>query len=234
MSDALTIAEHQLLSPTGLGHADLERVLKHLMGSSVDAGDLYFQTVRNEAWSLEDGRVSNGSFSTEQGVGIRALSGEKTGFAYADELVMPALMQASGSARAIADSGGGKSVQAWKKHDQSALYLPDDPMTAMPASVKVDLLRQIDTYARSLDSRVNQVMASLSASHETILVASTDGTLAADVRPLVRVSIAVIAEQNGRREQGSDGGGGRYSYEQLLKDNAWQGFADEAVRQPVP
>jgi TldD protein len=130
---------------------------------------------------------------------------------------MPALMQASGSARAIADSGGGKSVQAWKKHDQSALYLPDDPMTAMPASV----------------SRVNQVMASLSASHETILVASTDGTLAADVRPLVRVSIAVIAEQNGRREQGSDGGGGRYSYEQLLKDNAWQGFADEAVRQAL-
>jgi TldD protein len=233
MSDALTIAEHQLLSPTGLGHADLERVLKHLMGSSVDAGDLYFQSIRNEAWSLEDGRVSNGSFSTEQGVGIRALSGEKTGFAYADELVMPALMQASGSARAIADSGGGKSVQAWKKHDQSALYLPDDPMTAMPASVKVDLLRQIDTYARSLDSRVNQVMASLSASHETILVASTDGTLADDVRPLVRVSIAVIAEQNGRREQGSDGGGGRYSYEQLLKDNAWQGFADEAVRQAL-
>jgi TldD protein len=233
MTDSLAIAEHQLLSPTGLGHSDLQRVLAHLMGASVDAGDLYFQTVRHEAWSLEDGRVSNGSFSTEQGVGIRALSGDKTGFAYADEIVMPALMQASASARAIATSDGDSSVQAWTRQSPLALYLPDDPMNAMPASDKVDLLRQIDAYARSRDNRVNQVMASLSASHETVLVASTDGTLAADVRPLVRLSISVIAEHDGRREQGSDGGGGRFSYDQLLRDNAWHRYADDAVRQAL-
>jgi TldD protein len=233
MTDALKLAEQQLLAPGGLSHTDLEKVLHHLMGPSVDAGDLYFQHASHEAWSLEDGLVRSGTHAVEQGVGIRAISGEKTGFAYADEIIMPALMQASTAARAIARQGSQGAVQAWRRQNPLALYLPDDPMPTLSADQKVDLLRQIDTYARSLDPKVKQVMVSLAATHETILVASTDGSLAADVRPLVRLNVSVIAEHNGRREQGGDGGGGRFDYIQLVKDNAWQRFADEAVRQAL-
>ncbi len=233
MANALELAEQQLLAPGGLSHTDLHKVLSHLMGPSVDSGDLYFQNTSHEAWSLEDGLVRSGTHATEQGVGIRAISGEKTGFAYADEIIMPSLMQASTAARAIAQHGAQGQVQAWSRQNPQALYLPADPMEAMSADEKVDVLRQVDTYARSLDPRVQQVMVSLAATHETILVASTDGSLAADIRPLVRLNVTVIAEQNGRREQGSDGGGGRFGYERLVADNGWQRFADEAVRQAL-
>ncbi len=233
MSEALVIAEQQLLSPGGLDQGDLVKVLDHLMGSAVDAGDLYFQHASREAWSLEDGLVRNATHSVEQGVGIRAISGEKTGFAYTDEIVLPSLMQASSAARAIASQGSQGAVQAWSRKDARALYLPNDPMKTLIADEKVDLLRQVDTYARSLDPRVSQVMVNLAGSHETILVAAADGSLAADIRPLVRLSVTVIAEQNGRREQGSDGGGGRFDYSKLVRDNAWQKFADEAVRQAL-
>ena len=233
MSEALKIAEQQLLAPGGLDQNDLVKVLNHLMGPAVDAGDLYFQHASHEAWSLEDGRVRNASHSVEQGVGIRAISGEKTGFAYADEIVMPSLLQASTTARAIARHGSQGAVQAWRRQDTNALYLPEDPMDSLSADQKVDLLRQVDAYARSLDPRVKQVMVNLAASHETILVAAVDGSFAADVRPLVRLSVTVIAEQKGRREQGSDGGGGRFDYMQLVQDKGWQKFADEAVRQAL-
>ncbi len=233
MTDALTIAEQQLLAPGGLSPNDLHKVLDHLMAPSVDAGDLYFQNTSHEVWSLEDGLVRSGSHALEQGVGIRAISGEKTGFAYADEMIMPSLLQASGAARAIARQGLQGSVQAWHRQSPTALYLPDDPMAALGADQKVDLLRQIDTYTRSLDTRIKQVMVSLAATHETILVAATDGTLAADVRPLVRLNISVIGEHNGRREQGGAGGGGRFDYLHLVADNGWQQFADEAVRQAL-
>lgn len=233
MSDALQLAEEQLLAPGGLSHTDLEKVLQHLMGPAVDDGDLYFQNTRHEAWSLEDGLVRSGTFAVEQGVGIRAISGEKTGFAYADEIIMPSLMQACTAARAIARQGAQGTVQAWRRQNPRALYLPDDPMLTLNAEQKVDLLRQIDTYTRSLDPRIKQVMVSLAATHETVLIASADGSLAADVRPLVRLNVSVIAEQGERREQGSDGGGGRFDYLQLTQDNAWQRFADEAVRQAL-
>lgn len=233
MSESLELAQQQLLAPGGLDQSDLVKVLNNLMGASVDAGDLYFQHATREAWSLEDGRVRNASYSTEQGVGIRAISGEKTGFAYADEIILPSLLQASSAARAIAQQGAQGSVQAWRRQEPRALYRPDDPMLSMSADQKVDLLRQVDAYARSLDPRVSQVMVSLAASHETILVAAADGSLAGDVRPLVRLSVTVIAEQGGRREQGSDGGGGRFDYLQLLRDEGWRAFADEAVRQAL-
>ena len=233
MTDALKLAEQQLLAPGGLSHTDLEKVLHQLMGPAVDSGDLYFQNTCHEAWSLEDGLVRSGTHAVEQGVGVRAISGEKTGFAYADEIILPSLMQASTAARAIARQGSQGSVQAWQRQSPKALYTPADPMIAMTADEKVDLLRQIDSYTRSLDPRVKQVMVSMAATHETILVASTDGSLAADVRPLVRLNVTVIAEQGERREQGSDGGGGRFDYLQLTGDNAWQGFADEAVRQAL-
>lgn len=233
MTDSLELAQKQLLAPGGLDQNDLAKVLNNLMGSAVDAGDLYFQHSSREAWSLEDGLVRSATHSVEQGVGIRAISGERTGFAYADEIIMPSLMQASTAARAIARQGAEGSVQAWHRPKAKALYRPDDPMVSLGAEQKVDLLRQIDTYARSLDPRVSQVMVSLAASHETILVAAADGSLAGDVRPLVRLSVTVIAEQDGRREQGSDGGGGRFDYKELIRDNGWQKFADDAVRQAL-
>ena len=167
------------------------------------------------------------------GVVIRPVSCDKTGFAYSDEIVLPSLLQASGAARAIARDGRSGQVQAWRRQATPALYAPDDPLPSLGAGDKVDLLRQIDAYARSRDPRVSQVIVSLAASFETILVAATDGTLAADVRPLVRLNVSVIAEQSGRREQGSDGGGGRFSYPELLAGEAWRAMADEAVRQAV-
>ena len=233
MSDAIKRAGQQLLEPGGLDQDSLHRVLSSLMGPAVDSGDLYFQSTAHESWVLEDGLVRTGTHAVEQGVGIRAVAGEKTGFAYADEIVMPSLLRASGAARAIASQGEQGKVQAWKRRAPQPLYAADDPMSALDAAQKVDLLRQVDAYARSRDSRVDQVVVSLAATHETLLVASTDGTLAADVRPLVRLNVSVIAEQNGRREQGSDGGGGRFSYTDLLENGAWRRMADEAVRQAL-
>ncbi|MDX1380983.1 MAG: metalloprotease TldD [Xanthomonadales bacterium] len=233
MTDTLKLAEQQLLEPGGLDQRQLERVLNDLMGPAVDAGDLYFQTLTHESWVLEDGLVRSGSHAMEQGVGIRAISGERTGFAYADEIVLPSLLQASGAARAIAREGGQGRVQAWKNRSPRPLYGAEDPMASMDAAGKVDLLRQIDAYTRSRDPRISQVIVNLAATHETILVAGTDGTLAADVRPLVRLNVSVIAEQDGRREQGSDGGGGRFSYVELLAGDVWRHIADEAVRQAL-
>jgi TldD protein len=233
MSNRLELAEQQLLAPGGLDQGQLEQVLGDLMGPAVDSGDIYFQSTRHESWVLEDGLVRTGTHSAEQGVGIRAISGEKTGFAYADEIILPSLLQASGAARAIARQGSQGSLQAWKRERSPALYSVDDPMQTLAAAEKVDVLRQVDAYARSRDPRVSQVIVSLAATHETILVASTDGTLAADVRPLVRLNVSVIVEQKGRREQGSDGGGGRFSYRTLLENDAWRGMADEAVRQAL-
>jgi len=233
MTDLLQIAEHQLLAPGGLDQGDLNRVLSHLMGARVDAGDLYFQKVAHEVWSLEDGRVRNASHGSEQGVGIRAVSQDKTGFAYADEIVLPSLMQASTAARAISAGGSEGAVQAWRRQSPEGLYRPVDPVSSLAADAKVDVLRQIDAYARSLDPRVSQVIVNLAASHETILIAAADGDLAADVRPLVRLSVTVIAEQNGRREQGSHGGGGRFAYDRIIESDNWRQYADEAVRQAL-
>ncbi len=233
MNDVITIAVQQLLEPGGLDQSSLQRVLSDLMGPAVDSGDLYFQSTSHESWMLEDGLVRSGSHSVEKGVGIRAISGDRTGFAYADEIILPSLLEASRAARAIASHGESGRVQAWNSRQTKPLYSADDPMLVIGAAEKVDLLRQIDTYARSRDARVSQVVVSLAATHETILVANTDGTLAADIRPLVRLNVSVIAEQGKRKEQGNDGGGGRFSYRELLLDKAWQKFADEAVRQAL-
>jgi len=233
VNQALKQAEKVLLEPGGIDRAGLERVLSKLMGPAIDAGDLYFQSTVQESWVLEDGLVRSGNHSAEQGVGIRAIAGEKTGFAYADEIRMPAMLQASGSARAIARQGGSGTVQAWKRSQSRPLYGADDPIDGMSAAAKVDLLRQVDAYARSKDPRVSQVVVSMASTYDTVLIASTDGTLAADVRPLVRLNVSVIAEQNGRREQGSDGGGGRFPYSVLVENDAWRGMADEAVRQAL-
>jgi len=230
MTDSLTIAEKELLAPGGLDLNQLDSVLGGLLGPSIDAADLYFQHSRQEAWVLEDGIVKNGSYAIEQGVGARAVSGEKTGFAYSDEILLPALQEASGAARAIARQGGEGRLQAWRRDATSALYRPLDPVESLDNVQKIELLKRLDAYARSKDPRIKRVIVSMVGEHDTVLVAASDGTLAGDVRPLVRLSLQVIAEEKGRREVGVGGGGGRFGYEWFLDEDRAFEFADEAVR----
>src|SRR5690606_8446554 len=166
VSDPLGIARDLILRPSGLDDSRLDRVFGEVLRHSVDYADLYFQLSREESWSLEDGIVKDGSHSIEQGVGVRALAGEKTGFAYSDEIVLPALTEASLAARAIARSGANKSMQAWRSTAGHQLYLPMDPLDGLSDTDKVQLLERIDREARRIDPRVTQVMASLSGSHE--------------------------------------------------------------------
>ena len=233
MNDLIEQAEQRLLRPGGLSTDDLDRVFSRLVGPSVDAADLYFQHSRSESWLLEDGIVKDGAHSIEQGVGVRAVAGEKTGFAYSDEIVLPALLEAAGSARAIAQAGSNGIGKPLAISRGNALYAATDPVDSLDNAAKITLLREVDAFARSLDARINQVIVSIAASLETILIAAADGTLAADVRPLVRLNVQVIAEQNGRRESGSSGGGGRYTYPELIEGGRGFEFAREAVRQAL-
>ena len=229
----LDTANDILLSPTGLEVNDLQNVLDQMMGNSINRADLYFQTTRHESWILEDGIVKEGNYNIEQGVGVRAVSGEKTGFSYSDEIVLPALNQAANAAKTIARAGQQNQVQAWKKHSSHQLYLPIDPLDSLTTDEKIDLLRQVDAEARKQDPRIKQVIASLVGVHEVVLVASSDGTLNADVRPLVRMNVTVIAEDGDKREQASSGGGGRVGYEYFTQEGRALGFAREAVRQAL-
>ena len=228
--DPLDVARAALLGPAALDEDRVAAVLGDVMGHAVDYTDIYFQLTREESWALEDGIVKDGAHSIEQGVGVRALAGEKTGFAYSDEVMLPALLEAAHAARAISRSGAGGSVQAWHATGGGGLYQPIDPVETMADDDKVKLLEQIDREARSLDSRITQVMASLSASHDIVLVMASDGTLAGDVRPLVRLNVSVIIEQDGRREQGYAGGGGRFAYTEFLASERWRALVKEAVR----
>jgi len=230
---SLEMAREALLSPYGLGESDLQTVLDQLMGHSIDYADLYFQLSRHESWMLEDGIVREGHHGIEQGVGVRAVSGEKTGFAYSDEIVLPALTEAADAARAIARSGRQGAVQAWQQHAGQRLYVPVDPLSSLDADQKITLLRELDAEARRQDPRIKQVVVSLAGTHEVILVAASDGTLAADVRPLVRMNVSVIAEQGDRREQGSAGGGGRIDYSYFQQQDHALEYAREAVRQAL-
>ncbi|HEY4090567.1 MAG TPA: metalloprotease TldD [Luteibacter sp.] len=232
MDSLISLAERRLLTPGGLASTDLDRVFSQLMGPSIDAADLYFQHSRSESWVLEEGIVKDGSHSIEQGVGVRAISGEKTGFSYSDEIVLPQLLEASRAARAIAQGGNGVGTPLAIASGRG-LYPAIDPVESLPNEEKIALLREVDAYARSRDPRVKQVVVSLAATMDTILIAGSDGTLAADVRPLVRLNVQVIAEQGGRREQGHSGGGGRYGYRELLENGRAHAFAEEAVRQAL-
>ena len=227
----LATAERMLLAPHDLTPARLQGVFGTLFAHRVDYADLYFQYARSEAWSLEEGIVKSGSFNIEQGVGVRAVTGEKTAFAYSDDISLKALKAAAEATRAIAASGRRKThkVEAVKK-PPLALYRGDNPHGSLDDVAKVRLLERVEAMARAEDPRVREVMASLVGSWEVVLVARSDGHLAADVRPLVRVSVSVIMEENGRREQGSGGGGGRYDYA-YFSDEVLAGYARAAVHQ---
>ncbi|QSX77227.1 metalloprotease TldD [Agrilutibacter solisilvae] len=233
MTQPLQLAQSRLLLPAGLDEGGLERTFGTLLGPGIDFGDLYFQHARRESWTVEDGIVKEGAHSIEQGVGVRAISGEKTGFAYSDEINSAALLEASRSARAIARDGVTQSTRALTFGGGRALYTSDDPIDSLGNEDKVEALRRIDRFVRASDPRVQQVVVSLSGGVDTILVARSDGVLAADIRPLVRINVQVIVEQNGRRESGYAGGGGRYSYTQLLADGRPEALAREAVRQAL-
>jgi len=231
-SALLQQAEKTLLTPYGLDARALSGVLASIMTHEVDYADLYFQYSRSEAWSLEEGIVKSGSFSIDEGVGVRALAGEKTAFAYSDDISPGALGDAAQAVRAIAAAGQKRRVPVAKRRGGHALYLPHDPIASLDAAAKVALLERLEGYARAEDPRVVQVMAHVAGEYEVILVAGSDGRLAADVRPLVRVSITVIVESGGRREQGSAGGGGRTDYG-YFSDAVLRGYARDAVHQAL-
>ena len=225
-------ANATLLAPYALDSQRLQTVFGHIMTHRVDYADLYFQYSRSESWSLEEGIVKSGSFNIDQGVGVRAVTGEKTAFAYSDDISLEALTTAAQATRAIAHQGGGNAAQVVKRGNGHNLYAPHDPLASITDSEKVALLERLERMARARDPRVTQVMAWLAGEYEVILVARSDGVLAADVRPLVRVSLQVIVEHEGRREQGSAGGGGRFQYE-YFTDAVLEDYAQKAVDQAL-
>jgi len=225
-------ASNALLAPSGLDLPALQGVLGSIMSHQVDYADLYFQYSRSESWGLEEGQVKSGNFSIDQGVGVRAVSGEKTAFAYSDDIHLPALRQAADVTRAIAAVGSEQATQAVKRIEALQLYIPQDPIASLSADAKVNLLERLESFARKADPRISQVMASIAGEYEVVMVARHDGMMAADVRPLVRLSIQVIAEQDGHREQGSAGGGGRFDYS-YFTDAVLQDYARKAVHQAL-
>ena len=220
-----------VLTPAGLEERHLSATLGSILRGGVDYADLYFQVSRQESWTLEDGIIREGSFSLDQGVGVRAVSGEKTGFAYSDELMLPALENAARAARAIARSGDSKQVAAWRQAGEADLYPAVDPTTTLTDEEKTALIARVDAATRALDERVEQVIISMTGAQDLVLVAASDGTLAADVRPLVRFNVSVILEQDGRREQGYSGGGARADLRYFLSGDLPMQYAREAVRQ---
>ena len=222
-----------LLAPYALDESRLQAVFGQMLTHRVDYADLYFQYSRSESWSLEEGIVKSGSFNIDQGVGVRAVSGEKTAFAYSDDISFDALQSAAQATRAIARQGvAGSTAVARRGGALLTLYAPQDPLASLEAQAKVSLLERLEQFARRMDPRVTQVMASLAGEYEVVMVARSDGMQAADVRPLVRLSLQVIVEADGRREQGSAGGGGRFDYG-YFTDEILGDYAQKAVQQAL-
>ena len=215
-TDSFDLAQQILLAPAGLAEGQLEETLRGTLTGGVDYADLYFQHCRHEAWVLEDGMVREASYNLDRGVGVRTLSGTRSGFAYTDDIDRDSLLGAARGARAIVRQGQSGQLPMLNRVERPALYGTEDPLASWSSERKVNLLQEVDRLAREQDPTVKEVTASLAGRHEVVLVLGSDGTLAADVRPLVRLNVSVIAERNGRRERGSAGGGGRVDYDWLL------------------
>ena len=234
MDDTLEHAQRRLLTPVGVALTDLESVLTDICSREVDLADLFLEVSRSESWGLEDGIVKEGVHSIRHGAGIRAVSGEQTGFAYSDDLTLPALAEAAQTARAITRAGQSRDIRiAPTSAELPALYAAEDPLAGTATAEKIALLRQLDTRVRAADKRVCEVMVGLSAQHTAVLIATSDGSVAADVRPLVRLNVNVIVEQDGRRETATYGGGGRTGYAVLFDGGRPLEIADEALRQAL-
>ena len=231
--ELLNLATQAILSPYGLIDNDVEKVMDCLLSAPVDAADIYFQSSHFESWVMEGGIIKEGSHSIEQGAGVRAVSGEKTGFAYSDRLELPVLLAAAQNVKAILRQGQETQVKLTPVSNTACYYPIANPLKSLDDQQKIDLLRQVESQTRQLDSRIEEVIVSLVAVHEHILVANQSGVLAADVRPLVRMNVTVIVVENGRREQASMGGGGRSDYRFFLEEDRGLGYGREAVRQAL-
>ena len=233
MSTILDTAKAQLLTPGGLGEDTMEGMLLTMLSHRLDSAELFFQSSSSRSWSFEDGILKEGGMRLEQGLGVRAIAGEKSGFAYADEINEKALQRAVNAARTIAKQGGNTSASGFRVDLGQTLYPAIDPLAETSEKAQIDLLRRLDARVRRGDPRVRQVITSLATTQDTVLVASSDGTLAADIRPLIRINVNVIVGSNGRRERGCSGCGGRYSMASLIQDDAVLTHADEALRQAL-
>lgn len=233
MTELLQTVSKQLLIPNGLAIDTLPNILAVAMGKGIDTADLYFQHAIMESWALEDGIVKQGTFNVDQGVGIRSQSLEKTGFAFSNSLTKEALQQAASAAKSIVNSGQSGRIQTFSQVAANSLYMAKNPLDVLARENKVALLKQIDQQVRALDPRIQQVTVSLTGVWEHILIASSDGDLAADIRPLVRFNVSIIVEQNGRRESASYGGGGRCDYSYFLQEDRAMSYAKEALRQAL-
>ncbi|MCW8347729.1 metalloprotease TldD [Vibrio sp. ZSDZ65] len=229
--------EDALLGPTGLTEQDIEATLASIATRQIDYADIYFQSSWHESLVLEDSIIKDGSFNIDRGVGVRAVTGEKTGFAYSDQLTLDGLKQSAMAARGIAQQGKSASVKALTRRDNQMYYAAVNPLESWEKQQKTELLKELDAYIRTKEPLVSEVSVSLSGVYEQMLVAATDGTLAGDVRPLVRLSISVLAQKGDRRERGSAGGGGRYGYDFFISDENGRQvayhYADEAIRQAL-
>lgn len=233
MANVIKTANQILLDDSDITEQQLQQVLNKALGSQIDEADLYLQSSCAESWFLEDGIVKEGDFSIDRGFGLRVISGEKTGFAYADNIDMQALTQAASSAKSIVYSGEQRSIQVAGAAHAPQLYPDLNPLHTITEAQKVELLTSLDQYARSLDPRVKQVMIRLAGEYDVVWLMNSEGLLTADVRPLVSLRVRVIVEQNGRREQGSAGGGGRDGYQIFLANQTSQSYADKAVQQAL-
>ena len=230
MNDLIQQAESLILKPVGLSINDIDQVMGQLLSNHIDQADIYFQSSRSESWVLEDGIVKDGNYNIEQGVGLRAVSGEKTGFAYSEELALPNLLDAAKSVKSIASLGQTGIIKPKSFNTVSALYAPLDPLDTLSTEEKIALLKSVDQQTRQLDPRIEQVVVSLVGVYEVVLVATEDGNLSSDIRPLVRMNVSVIVEENGRREQGGSGGGARRGYDYFLENDRAMDYGREALR----
>ncbi|MDO9105982.1 MAG: metalloprotease TldD [Methylovulum sp.] len=231
--ELLNLARLAILIPAGIQDSAIENIMGCLLSSPVDAADIYFQSTHSESWVMEGGIIKEGSHNIEQGAGVRAVSGEKTGFAYSDRIELPVLLEAANNVKAILRQGQDAQVGLVHVGNPVRYYPVVNPLKSLADQQKIELLQRVDSETRKLDSRIEEVIVSLVGVHEHILVANQDGTLAADVRPLVRMNVSVIVVENGRREQGSMGGGGRTDYRYFLENDRALDFGREAVRQAL-
>ncbi|MDO6444721.1 metalloprotease TldD [Colwellia sp. 1_MG-2023] len=233
----MNIVERELLADSQIDRSFLHDTLNSIYQRNVDLADLYFQSSAHESWLLEDGVVKEGSYNIERGVGVRAISGEKTGFAYSDDISAHALTKAADAAKGIAFAGKSGTVHAFKAQSQPEIFQGVDPIGSLTQEQKITLLHEMEAHARSIDSRVKQVIVSLSGVFEKVLVAASDGTFATDIRPLVRLNCSVLVEDNGKRERASAGGGARTDYSYFFEAEGnkarYLAYAEEAVRQAL-
>ncbi len=232
--NTLDYAQAHILEPAGLTESHLDQVFSHLLSPKTDIADLYFQSARYESWMLEDSIIKTGSYSIEQGVGVRTVMGEKTGFSYSDEITLDALIASAKAAKAIVKAGQSVKTKAWSKQENNqCFYDAKNPLQSMAEGEKIALLRKVDEEARAASPYVKQVTANIVGAYEIILIADNDGRLAADVRPLIRMNVSVIVEKDGKTESAGSGGGGRLSFNYFTEQERAVGYAHEAVRQAL-